>query len=80
MSNSTIDTVITFIKERLERIDKRLSSIEAQQAEFRERFIEIDARKNLLNFIIKNWWKILAVLVPALFFLGEIALHIRKLV
>jgi len=80
MSQDELRTALTFFKEKLASIEKRLVRIEDKQSEFTERFIKMDAKRSVFDFIIKNWWKILIVLMPLMFFFGEIALRIRQLV
>ena len=72
--------VISFFKEKIILVESRLRGIEEKQSEFTEKFIIMDAKKSMIEYLIVNWWKIAAVIIPSLFFLGEIGYHIRKLV
>lgn len=78
---SDIDcAVIQMIRERLDRIDGRLSRLENQHDEILKFYYEHNATASIKTFIVKNWWKLAAVIIPVLFILGEISLHIRRLV
>ena len=72
--------IINFFKEKIILIESRLKGIEDKQDEFTERFIIMDTKQSMIEYVVKNWWKLAAVIIPSLFFLGEIGYHIRKLV
>jgi hypothetical protein len=80
MTDDKMMAVIDMVISRLEKIDKRLVAMEEKQRDFNERFIKMDARQDLFGFFTANWWKITALVIPLLFFLGEIAIHIRKII
>jgi len=77
---SNIDQAIEFFKEKVTKIEQRLASIEEKQLDFTKRFIILDTKQSITDYIVKNWWKLAAFLIPFLFMLGELSLYIRKLV
>lgn len=80
MTDEHFYTMIDMIRARLDRIDNRLSALEAQHNVMLLHYTRSTFVEELKATFIKNWWKILAILIPALFFLGELAVHIRTLV
>ena len=80
MTDDRMMALVDMVVDRLNRIDKRLVAMEQKQSDFNERFIKMDARQDLVGFFTGNWWKIIAVVIPLLFFLGEIAIHIRTII
>ena len=72
--------LMVFIRDRFDKIESELNSLKEKQSEMSKKVLIIETKRSMLQFIIKNWWKLAAFLLPVLFMLGEIGLQIRKLV
>lgn len=68
-----------YLKERLNKIENAIIDIKNKQLYFHDRFLIIDSKKSMIDYLGKNWWKFTALIVPLLFMLGEIGLAIRKI-
>lgn len=71
--------VYDVLKTEIDVLRLRMEELEGRHCEFRDKFILLEARKSLVEFASKNWWKLLFVSSPIIIGVGELMVYLRNL-
>ena len=71
---------INYLDKRITKLENSLSKIMESHQSLTHKFIVIETKRSLLQYVVQNWWKLAAFITPALFMLGEISVQVRHLI